>query len=87
MALVVARVGTATEQTAIDDRTVANCTEIAMFGKGMSDYLHELHRALDESVKLQSHYAGLLNQYDGGQRLQFADADEWIKRLAELDKG
>ena len=43
--------------------------------------------ALEESIKLQSHYAGLLNMYDGGKRLQFADADEWIKRLAERDKG
>jgi hypothetical protein len=58
-----------------------------MFGKGMSDYIHELQRALDESVKLQSHYAGLLNQYDGGQRIQFANADEWIKRLALTESG
>ena len=39
---------------------------------------------LSESVKLQSHYAGLLNQYDGGARLQFKDAEEWIARLAML---
>ncbi len=57
-----------------------------MFGKGMSDYLRELLRALDESVKLQSHYAGILNSYDGGTRLQFADADAWMKRLADLEK-
>lgn len=37
--------------------------------------------ALEESVRLQSHYAGILNGYDGGSRLQFADADEWIARL------
>src|SRR5580692_8269755 len=36
-----------------------------------------LRHALEQSVRLQSHYAGLLNQYDGGQRLQFATADEW----------
>ncbi len=47
--------------------------------------LLELERALEESVKLQSHYAGLLNQYDGGRRMQFKDADAWIKRLQELD--
>lgn len=41
-----------------------------------------LYAALEESVKLQSHYAGLLNQYDGGQRLVFLDADAWIARLA-----
>ena len=58
-----------------------------MFGKGLSDHFKEIQRALDESVKLQSHYAGLLNQYDGGHRLQFANADEWIRRLAERDNG
>jgi hypothetical protein len=39
--------------------------------------------ALDESVKLQSHYANLLNMYDGGERMQFKTADEWMKRLEE----
>jgi len=37
--------------------------------------------ALEESVKLQSHYAGLLNIYDGGERMQFASAKEWTDRL------
>ncbi len=49
----------------------------------------ELRIALEESVKLQSHYAKLLNMYDGGQRISFATADEWITRLQEtgtLDK-
>jgi hypothetical protein len=41
----------------------------------------ELGFALEESIKLQSHYAALLNEYDGGKRLQFANADEWIARL------
>jgi hypothetical protein len=41
----------------------------------------ELRKALDESVKLQSHYAQLLNGYDGGQRMEFASADAWIERL------
>lgn len=40
-----------------------------------------LRVALAESVKLQSHYAGLLNMYDGGQRMEFASADAWIARL------
>jgi hypothetical protein len=39
--------------------------------------------ALTESVKLQSHYAGLLNIYDEGKRLQFADAAAWIERLTQ----
>jgi hypothetical protein len=37
--------------------------------------------ALDESLKLQSHYAALLNMHDGGQRKGFANAEEWIERL------
>ena len=44
----------------------------------------ELHEALDESVRLQSHYAALLNQYDGGGRMVFPDADAWIQRLRDL---
>lgn len=42
----------------------------------------QVTHALAESVKLQSHYAGLLNQYDGGQRIEFKDAEEWLARLA-----
>src|ERR1044071_4528446 len=34
----------------------------------------ELEGALEESVKLQSHYASLLNMYDGGRRLTFPSA-------------
>jgi len=46
--------------------------------------LFQLRAALEASVKLQSHYAGLLNQYDGGQRLQFSSSEEWLERLAAL---
>jgi hypothetical protein len=46
----------------------------------------ELKSALDESIKLQSHYAVLLNGWDGGQRLQFANAEEWLARLRALAK-
>lgn len=41
----------------------------------------ELYYALEESVKLQSHYADLLNMFDGGQRIKFKDAKEWLERL------
>ncbi|MEI9971096.1 MAG: hypothetical protein WDO73_03030 [Ignavibacteriota bacterium] len=44
-----------------------------------------LQYALGESVKLQSHYAKLLNMHDGGERMSFADADEWLVRLAKLN--
>lgn len=37
--------------------------------------------ALAESLKLQSHYAGLLNQYDGGKRIQFSGVEQWLERL------
>ena len=40
--------------------------------------------ALEKSVKLQSHYAGLLNSYDRGERLTFANADQWLERLQKL---
>jgi hypothetical protein len=47
--------------------------------------LQTLQNALEKSVKLQSHYAELLNMYHGGERLQFADAAAWIQRLDDLE--
>ena len=44
----------------------------------------QLYDALKESVKLQSHYAGLLNMWDGGQRLTFPTVESWLKRLQDL---
>jgi len=44
----------------------------------------KLRAALEESVRLQSHYAGLLNRCDGGERLQFGSASEWIEQLKRL---
>lgn len=41
----------------------------------------EIRFALEESIKLQSHYAQLMNQIDGGHRREFKDGDEWMKRL------
>lgn len=49
--------------------------------------VERLRAALDRSVRLQSHYAELLNIYDGGQRMQFASAEEWMKRLEEIGHG
>jgi hypothetical protein len=43
----------------------------------------DLVKALEESVKLQSHYAELLNMHDGGKRIGFESADAWIARLRE----
>lgn len=42
-----------------------------------------LHYALAESLNLQSHYARLLNGYDGGSRLTFDSPQQWIDRLVE----
>ncbi len=44
----------------------------------------KLKEALTESVKLQSHYAKLLNMYDGGQRMQFESIEAWMDRLDEV---
>jgi hypothetical protein len=50
----------------------------------LESQLCTLQDALEKSVKLQSHYAELLNMHDGGARLTFKDAGEWINRLSEL---
>jgi hypothetical protein len=47
------------------------------------DEVRKLRIALKESVRLQSHYAGLLNQSDGGQRMIFETPEKWIARLIE----
>jgi hypothetical protein len=43
-----------------------------------------LESALWESLKLQSHYAKLLNQYDGGSRMTFNSVHKWITRLQNI---
>jgi len=45
---------------------------------------NELYEALKESLILQSHYASLLNQYDGGERKGFDSPEKWIGRLREM---
>lgn len=49
--------------------------------------VEKLRAALEESVKLQSHYATNLNAWDGGLRLRFVDADDWLSRLGALKNG
>jgi len=46
----------------------------------------ELIHALEESLVLQSHYAKLLNQYDGGERIAFDSPKAWIERLRECSQ-
>jgi hypothetical protein len=45
--------------------------------------IEQLRTALRESLKLQSHYAKLLNGYDGGTRMVFEDIGTWLARLKE----
>jgi len=44
--------------------------------------LKKLERALRESIKLQAHYAKLLNMHDGGERKIFT-LTEFLDRLDE----
>lgn len=44
-----------------------------------------LEHALAESLRLQSHYAVLLNHHDGGKRLAFPSIEAWLDRLAATD--
>ena len=46
--------------------------------------IKRIWKALEESVKLQSHYASILNMYDRGERLEFSDAGAWLKRIEYL---
>ena len=45
----------------------------------------KLITALEKSLKLQSHYAYLLNMYDGGTRIQFENSEKWIERLKKTE--
>lgn len=47
------------------------------------DLVAELAVALEESLKLQAHYARSLNDFDGGSRRVFHDMHEWLDRLHE----
>lgn len=46
----------------------------------------DLRTALAKSLKLQSHYATLLNSLDGGERMTFASVEAWLARLYELEQ-
>lgn len=54
------------------------CRSCGDLAPGAIKEIDRLRAALEASVKLQSHYADLLNMADGGQRLQFHDADAWM---------
>lgn len=46
----------------------------------------EVWEGLVQSLKLQSHYAELLNMHDGGERIGFKTPKEWLERLREIEK-
>lgn len=53
--------------------------------KSLSEYSPEqIVIALQHLVKLQSHYAHLLNMYDGGHRMEFESAEHWMQRLEDV---
>lgn len=52
-----------------------------LFGDKAPSSVTELQNALAESLKLQSHYAQLLNQLDHGARMTFPGPQEWLERL------
>jgi len=43
--------------------------------------IEQLEEALKELIELQSLYANLLNMYDGGERIQFKNSEEWLDRV------
>ena len=42
---------------------------------------HRVMAALRESLKLQCHYAKLLNMHDGGERMTFQTPAQWMDRI------
>ncbi len=46
----------------------------------LKNQIAKLKDSLEKSVKLQGHYAKLLNMFDGGERIIFKDAEEWMNR-------
>lgn len=79
-------------ETAYFDPSLCNYPTLKAEVERLRNHVHGDHLlllairdALDESVKLQSHYAKLLNEYDGGKRMVFTSVDEWIERLKEVE--
>jgi hypothetical protein len=54
---------------------------VALGDAQVAPMLNRVFDALEQSVRLQSHYAAILNDYDGGKRDVFADGLEWMERL------
>ncbi len=72
-------------------REVANGPGIMLLRRLCNDHTRQaqrieaLEKALGESVKLQAHYAELLNGWDSGERRIFKTVEEWMERLADVE--
>lgn len=66
------------EQMVAEGFCAADCDE---HGRKRLIEADTLRLALAESLKLQSHYANLLNEYDGGKRMTFEEPGQWLIRL------
>lgn len=51
-----------------------------------AEEIRELRQALLRSLNLQSHYAKLLNMYDGGERIGFASIEAWLERIKKIEQ-
>lgn len=79
------RINAEAEQREQDAEMAADCeAELRGLVRDLTTALENRNRALEESVKLQSHYAVLLNVIDGGRRLTFDCGQDWIDRLRYL---
>mgnify|MGYP001598735970 CR=1 FL=1 len=69
----------------------SDCQDRIRALEAQRDRLREENRrlrlGLEESLKHQSHYAKLLNMYDGGERMEFDSVESWLKRLKETAAG
>jgi hypothetical protein len=74
------------DRSSIGDRRKIIALFNAMLLKAPPPEVGELRQALAESLKLQSHYADLLNMHDGGERMQFQTVAAWLERLRSLQE-
>ena len=59
-------------------------SELFSAANEMQQEIASLKAALEESVKLQAHYAELLNMHDGGKRIVFQSTDDWLARMERI---
>jgi hypothetical protein len=57
--------------------------ELHAESKGHRERCAKLERGLIEALRLNKHYAQLLNEYDGGARMGFDRIEDWLERVFE----